>query len=182
MIRNKTEDVIKFNNGDPGMDLLGHLVRTKYAREEPTKVTSSGTEKQSGGAASGQLRLAPEPLLSDSEIIGNAFIMFIAGHETTANATHFTAVHLAARPASQRAVQRDIDNIFDRDSNPASWKYEDCINPMSASMIGASLNETLRLIPAAGELPKRVNPERDGIVTINGQRHALPGNAHILDW
>ncbi|PNH40201.1 hypothetical protein VD0004_g6757 [Verticillium dahliae] len=180
MIRNKTEDVIKFNNGDPGMDLLGHLVRTKYAREEPTKVTSSGTEKQSGGAASGQLRLAPEPLLSDSEIIGNAFIMFIAGHETTANATHFTAVHLAARPASQRAVQRDIDNIFDRDSNPASWKYEDCINPMSASMIGASLNETLRLIPAAGELPKRVNPERDGIVTINGQRHALPGNAHIL--
>ncbi|KAM0287246.1 hypothetical protein ACHAQH_000560 [Verticillium albo-atrum] len=180
MIRNKTDDVIKLNNGDPGMDLLGHLVRTKYERERPGEVTSGDAEKQAGDFGVGHFKLSLEPLLSDSEIVGNAFIMLIAGHETTANATHFTAVHLAACPASQRRVQRDIDRILDRDSNPASWRYEDCINPMSESMVGASLAETLRLIPAAGELPKRVNPQRDGIVTIDGQRHALPSNAHIL--
>ncbi|RCI08228.1 hypothetical protein L249_6325 [Ophiocordyceps polyrhachis-furcata BCC 54312] len=128
-----------------GMDLMGHMVRTAYDGKGLTK----------------------------EEILGNAFIMFVAGHETTANVLHFTMVQLATRPATQRRLQRDIDRLVG-DVDPADWDYESLVNGMAASMIGACMNESLRMMPPATELPKEATANQDQPVTMDGQRYVVP--------
>ena len=89
-----------------GMDLMGQLLRSKVG---------DGTKKQAAnGSAAGQAKVPSmaEGNLTKDEILGNAFIMLVAGHETTANAMHFTLLQLAAHPAAQRQLQKDVDAIF----------------------------------------------------------------------
>lgn len=142
------------------MDIMGSLVATSYQ------------DNQDGGK-SGNIQL------DDSEIIGNAFIMFLAGHETTANVMHFTMLELANNPAAQRRLQQDIDAILGRDSDPASWNYEEKIAAMQGSMLGAVMNETLRVMPPVMEVPKKSTPTKPQSVTINGVKHTLPPNTYL---
>ncbi|KAI2638476.1 cytochrome P450 [Xylaria nigripes] len=155
-LQEKVQDVRR-GDKDIGMDIMGSLVATSYQDKE--------------------LRAKPGIQLDDSAIIGNAFIMFLAGHETTGNVLHFTLLHLANNPVTQRQLQHDIDTILGPDSDPATWDYEEKINAMQASMIGAVMNETLRLMPPVIEVPKKVVKEQS--VTINGARHTLPANTYI---
>ncbi|RDA95787.1 hypothetical protein CP533_5178 [Ophiocordyceps camponoti-saundersi (nom. inval.)] len=133
-----------------GMDLMGHMLRTAYDGKGLTK----------------------------AEILGNAFIMFVAGHETTANVLHFTMVQLATKPATQRRLQRDIDRLVG-DVDPADWDYETLVNGMAASMIGACMNESLRIMPPATELPKEATANQDQPVTMDGQRYLVPKGAIV---
>jgi cytochrome P450 len=156
-LHDKVKDV---QQGKPekGMDIMGMLVRTSYGDQ-----TSKGSKL---------------PSLLDSEIIGNAFIMIVAGHETTANIMHFTLLQLAINPAAQRLLQVDVDRIFG-DSEPESWDYEQSVNPLLASYVGACMNETLRMMPPAVDIPKKVNPTQDQEIVIDGERHILPREMHI---
>ncbi|KAK3493868.1 cytochrome P450 [Neurospora crassa] len=151
----KVQDIRAGVQEREGMNIMGQLVRSKY---DP-----SSSKKDDGATMK----------LEDSEIMGNAFIMTLAGHETTANVIHFTIVELAMHPEVQRRVQRDIDAIFGRDSDPETWDYEKSINALLASYIGAVINETLRLIPPVVVTPKRV-ADTDQWVQDGGQRHQMP--------
>ncbi|KAH7148802.1 cytochrome P450 [Dactylonectria macrodidyma] len=144
-----------------GMDLMGRLVRSSY-----------GAGQKSGEAVPKKGTLARE------EILGNAFIMLVAGHETTANAMHFILIELATNPASQRRLHKDIDEMFG-DTDPSTWDYDSLINPMLASMLGACLNETLRMMPAVVEIPKKVTPDQDQVIVMDGQKHVLPKRTMI---
>ncbi|KAK1974402.1 cytochrome P450 [Colletotrichum cereale] len=169
LMQDKIEDLRNGGGEDAGMDLMGQLVKSKY-----------GNGAADGGV-SGAVSKSKEskiPQLSKSEIAGNAFIMLVAGHETTANAMHFGLIEIACNPAVQRQLQKDIDGIFG-DKDPSTWNYESTVNPMLASMLGACMNETLRLTPAVVEIPKKVSPEGDGIISLDGEKHALPKGAHI---
>lgn len=70
MLEDKMDEARKGDRVEEGMDLMGQLARTAYR--------DSADEKA--------------PVLTRDEIIGNAFIMFVAGHETTANTLHFGMV------------------------------------------------------------------------------------------
>lgn len=144
-----------------GMDLMGQLVRSSYGKG------------QENGELSDKEKGLETGTLSRSDILGNAFIMLVAGHETTANALHFILIELANNPASQRRLQKDIDAILGN-KDPSSWDYESLINPMIASMLGACMNETLRLMPAVVEIPKKVTPNREQAFIVDGKRHVLP--------
>ncbi|KAI5462569.1 cytochrome P450 [Mariannaea sp. PMI_226] len=144
-----------------GMDFMGQLVRSSYKFEG--KMGKS---------------ILKEGGLSRDEILGNAFIILVAGHETTANAIHFILIELATNPASQRRLQHDIDEIVG-DTDPSTWDYESVINPMMASSLGACLNETLRLMPAVVEIPKKVTQDQDQAVTVDGQKHVFPKGTQI---
>ncbi|KAI1815583.1 cytochrome P450 [Poronia punctata] len=144
---------------DQGMDIMGSLVATSYQ------------DRQEGGKGKGGVRL------DDSEIIGNAFIMFLAGHETTANIIHFTLLQLANNPAAQRQLQRDIDTILGRDTDPSTWDYDEKINAMQGSMIGAVMNETLRVVPPVTEIPKKTTQAQT--ITVDGVKHTLPPETYI---
>ncbi|KAK3995136.1 cytochrome P450 [Cladorrhinum sp. PSN332] len=133
-----------------GMDIMGSLVQSKYGTQQKSK----------------------ESALTDDEIVGNAFIMFLAGHETTANVLHFALIELARNPAAQRRLQGDVDKLFG-DSDPNTWVYEQSINPMLGSHIGACINETLRLMPPVTNIPKAVSPSSDQTITVNGKTHVL---------
>ena len=142
---------------EPGLDIMGQLVHTKYA----SRGSKSGIK------------------LTDEEIIGNAFIMLVAGHETTANAMHFTLLQLATHPAAQRALQRDVDRILGEKTLPLTWVYESNIGPLLGSALGACLDEVLRLYPSVVLIPKMVTPDRDQPIMIDGNKHILPKGASI---
>ncbi|KAF3000488.1 hypothetical protein E8E14_003786 [Neopestalotiopsis sp. 37M] len=155
-VQDKIQDT-KEGKKDEGMNIMGMLVRTSYGDEsKDTKMAR----------------------LTDDEIIGNAFVMMVAGHETTANATHFALLQLAANPEVQRQVQQDVDSIFG-DSDSKTWDYDQCVNPLMASNVAACMNETLRVMPPGVEIPKRVSPGQDQVLLVDGEKHVLPAGMRI---
>ncbi|ORY68771.1 cytochrome P450 [Pseudomassariella vexata] len=152
-LHDKIDDVNQ-GNKEVGMDIMGQLVRTSYG------------EKAKGAT------------LTDSEIIGNAFVMLVAGHETTANIMNFTLLELANNPPVQRALQKDLDNLFG-DTDPQKWDYESCINPLMASLVAACMNETLRIVPPVVDIPKRVTPGQDQAIVRDGEKVVIPQDTFI---
>lgn len=144
-----------------GLDLLGSVMRGAGITEK----TLSGAEPQN-------------QQLSDSEILGNAFIFILAGHETTANAMHFALVLLALNPRSQRRVQQDIvDTVGDR---PVSqWDYDRDLQKLMAGMPAAVLYETLRMIPAVTGIPKRTPKDSAQPLNVNGHDYVIPADTLI---
>lgn len=116
--------------------------------------------------------------LSQTDILGNAFVMIIAGHETTANSVHFALMMLAMAPASQRRLQREVESIFEN-TPPEDWDYDICINKCLGGMIGAVLNEELRLMPPVTSIPKSVRKDQDQTIIIEGKKHVLPKGAFV---
>ncbi|KAI1105339.1 cytochrome P450 [Jackrogersella minutella] len=162
-LQEKIEDVKRGNHTEQGLDIMGSLVRTSYG------------ENPAGGSDKTGAQIAR---LSDSEIIGNAFVNIVAGHESTANILHFALVYLATNPVSQRRLQRDLDSILG-DAEPEAWDYDAKINALLGSMVGATINETLRLVPPVVDIPKKVSPTQDQPVTMDGVQYLLPRNAVI---
>ena len=170
LIDEKMDQLSRGEDPAPGMDIMGQLVRSTYS--EP-----SGT---AGPDAAGE-KLEAEGRLRKSDITGTAFIVLVAGHETTANALQFTLLELAAYPSAQRAVQRDIDRILGRDTDPGSWCYEEVIGPLLGSMLGACMFETLRKMPSVVEIPKCVEGGAAGgqAVTMDGESRVLSSGTKI---
>jgi cytochrome P450 len=152
---------VRCGEKDAGMDIMGSLVATSYQ------------DQQDKGKGKGGIKL------NDMEIIGNAFIMFLAGHETTANVMHFTMLQLANNPSTQRQLQQDIDAILGRDSDPATWNFDEKVAAMQGSMLGAVMNETLRILPPVVEIPKKVTPTQEQSLTMGGIRRTLPPNMYL---
>ncbi|KAL7909769.1 cytochrome P450 [Trichoderma velutinum] len=153
LLDEKIEDARKGEHTE-GMDLMGQLAKSCFGADNK------------------------DATLTREEIIGNAFIMFVAGHETTANAIHFTIIYLATHPEAQRKMQKDIDDILG-DKDPKDWDYDNLINPMTASMIGAAMYETLRLVPAVSEIPKKISPDTDESFVMDGTRYIIPKDTGI---
>lgn len=154
MLDDKTEDVRKGEHVE-GMDLMGHLVQSSFGKDKRLHSDQEAAK------------------LTKKEIVGNAFIMFLAGHETTANTLHFSILEMAINPECQRLLQRDIVELVGT-SDPGTWDYEKLVNPMMASMLGAVMNETLRVLPAVTSIPKQVSPHKDQVITKDGEKFVLP--------
>jgi cytochrome P450 len=65
-----------------GMDIMGSLVKTAYGEKSENQRSLNPAEKGVIGK---------EQVLSDSDILGNAFVMILAGYGTTANSIPFTS-------------------------------------------------------------------------------------------
>jgi cytochrome P450 len=151
-----------------GIDIMGSLVRSSYG------VSQSKDANSPGQAEKGEVG---KPTLSDSEIFGNAFVMIVAGHETTANSIHFSLMELAINPKSQRLLQKEVQTVFGN-APPETWDYESSINTLLGGMVGAVLNEQLRLMPPIIGIPKRVRKDADQDIFIDGKKHTLPAGAY----
>ncbi|KAG6039830.1 hypothetical protein E4U41_002033 [Claviceps citrina] len=149
-----------------GMDLMGALARGSFGFGR-------------GGLGDASERLGKAPAMTRDEILGNAFIMFVAGHESSANMIHLTLINLATNPAAQRRLQSDVDALVG-DTDCSRWDYEDLMGPMATSAIGACLNETLRIVPPGPAIPKQVSPHSDQVLNIDGRRCMLPKASLII--
>ncbi|OAA37186.1 cytochrome P450 3A7 [Metarhizium rileyi] len=163
MMNEKVDGLQNGTQAEEGMDFMGALIKGSYGPD------AKGTAEKLGKA----------PALSRDEILGNAFIMFVAGHETSANTIHFTLIHLATNPAAQRLIHKDIDELVGN-SDPSTWDYERLIGPMTCSAIAACMNETLRLIPPGSAIPKQVSPGCDQVINVDGVECLLPKGSLIM--
>lgn len=148
-----------------GMDIMGSLVRSSYGVADSTP---GQVEKGEAG----------KPVLSDTDIFGNAFVMIVAGHETTANSIHFSLMELAMAPGTQRLLQKEVQRIYE-DEPSEKWDYDANINELLGGMVGAVLNEQLRLMPPVIAIPKHVTRHSDQDIILEGKKHTLPAGAHI---
>jgi cytochrome P450 len=113
-----------------------------------------------------------------SDILGNAFVLMLAGHETTANALHFSLVYLAMHWSSQKRLQQDIDTIIH--GRPIEeWKYEEDFPKLFGAMPAAVMNETLRLLQPIINIPKTTAPGRPQSFAMNDEQYTIPGDTHI---
>ena len=98
--------------------------------------------------------------LTKQEVMANAFILIFAGHETSGGITHHSFLWLAIKLSVQAQLQADIDAIVDSDAW-STWTYENDLGRLSQSMVGAVINETLRLLPPIIDIPKIVRVTSD---------------------
>ncbi len=161
MFQQKKAAVLKGEEGD-SLDLMIALVK------------GAGIVKQSSLGDK-----PPVQALSDREILGNAFVFMLAGHETTANSVHFCLVLLAMNLAAQRHLQADLDEILH--GRPVSeCNYEEIIPKLFASMAGAVLNEELRLIPPVVSLPKCTPKDSPQALEVAGKACTVPANCYVV--
>lgn len=100
-------------------------------------------------------QVSKDAYLTKQEVIGNSWIVLFAGHESTGNTTHFALTFLAIALDSQAKLQFDIDKVLG--SRPIQeWTYESDMARLYQSMVGATMNETLRLCPPIIDIPKIV--------------------------
>lgn len=139
--------------GESTMDLIGQLIKAQEA----------GTTSKSQGAVD----------FNDSDVIGNLFMLSVAGHETVAGSIHYTLALLALHPQSQRSVQRELESIFQ--GRPVSeWDYDRDLPRLLNGYLAAVMNEELRLIAPTITIPKISSPKPQPLV-VNGKSVLLPG-------
>lgn len=119
----------------------------------------------------------PSAPLQDRDITGNAFIFLVAGHETTSLSILYTCLFLAINQPAQRRLQADIDKIL-KDKPINQCQYEKYYDQLSNRMVGAVINEQLRLLPPVILLPKVV-ATGDQTVTVDGRTIIVPNHTFI---
>ncbi|KAF9643013.1 cytochrome P450 [Thelephora ganbajun] len=89
-----------------------------------------------------------EQKLGEVELIGNMFMFYIAGHETSGHTLCFALNMLAVHQEEQEALYQHIQHILSDGRLPT---YEDIPR---LNRVTATLYETLRMFPAAPFIPK----------------------------
>jgi cytochrome P450 len=115
--------------------------------------------------------------LTKQEVISDSWIILFAGHETSANIAHLSLLFLAIELEKQAHLQRDIDSILG--GRPADeWSYEIDLGRLYNGMVGAVMNETLRLMPPIIDIPKIVRGAPQPL-TFDGKTVSVPTSTMI---
>ena len=170
MYENKRSEVKKGETRE-GMDLMGALVRG-------AGITADSLNDQGNGDPEKAAASLNKQLLTDDEILGNAFVFILAGHETAANTVHFSILFLAMHRSSQKHLQEDLDAILG-DKPISEWDYDNDMPKLFGSMCGAVMNEELRLIPPVIGIPKSTDPGRPQGLQMGGNRVTVPQNCVV---
>ncbi len=115
--------------------------------------------------------------MTKQEVIADSWIILFAGHETSANIAHLTLLFLAIELEKQAHVQRDIDSIVGSRLSE-DWTYETDLGRLWNSMVGATINETLRLMPPIIDVPKIVRSIPQPL-TFDGRTVSVPPSTMI---
>ena len=138
-------------------DLIGQLIK--------------GQEEGKNG------RLQSSTALTETEVMGNLFVFVLAGHETAANSIHFSLMLLALHPEVQREVQKELEKIF-QDRPISEWEYDQDLPCLLNGILGAVLNEELRLIAPTITVPK-ISCSVPQQLTVNGKDVTVPPNTMV---
>ena len=168
MFQTKKEELVA-GKSQEGFDFMGAMIGASLASEPRYESSRTQHDKASHSLS----------VLSDSEIIGNSFVLIVAGHETAANSIHFSLVYLALHPSSQQKLQADLDSIFGS-RLVSDWSYEHDFSHLFSGVCGAVLAEELRLIPPAINIPKCTNKNSPPVsLIVNGKTCHVPPDTYI---
>ena len=105
--------------------------------------------------------------LSDEDLRNEALTMFIAGHETTANAMSWLWATLSQKPEIREKIEQEVDHVLGRRTPEAA----DFTNLPYCQKV---FKEIMRLHPPVPILPRHV--EADDTLG----KYALKGNSDVL--
>ena len=72
----------------------------------------------------------------------------------------------------------ELDSIFG-DRDPSEWTYDQDLPRLFSGLVGAVMNEQLRLIPPVTMIPKSTAPDAPQQLTVDGEELTLPGGCNI---
>ncbi|XP_068595104.1 thromboxane-A synthase [Brachionichthys hirsutus] len=101
----------------------------------------------------------PQKKITEDEIVAQALLTLLAGHDTSSSALAFTCYLLAIHPECQRKVQEEVDDFFTRHESL------DYTNAQELKYLEMVVSESLRLYPPAFRFGRHI--DRDCVV--NGQ-------------
>ncbi len=87
--------------------------------------------------------------MSDEQIRDEVITIFLAGHETTANALAFTFYLLAKHPEAKERISREVETVFDK----GEINYEALSRLEYTTMV---IKESMRLFPPAWAITREV--------------------------
>ncbi|MEQ2191699.1 hypothetical protein XENOCAPTIV_001239 [Xenoophorus captivus] len=83
-------------------------------RRQQTQPSSSDQENESPHHQESPVRRPQRKMMTEDEIVGQAFVFLLAGYETSSNTLAFTCYLLALNPECQHKVQEEVDDFFTR--------------------------------------------------------------------
>ncbi|XP_017274474.1 thromboxane-A synthase isoform X2 [Kryptolebias marmoratus] len=97
--------------------------------------------------------------ITEDEIVGQAFVFFLAGYETTSSTLGFACYLLALHPECQSKVQEEVDDFFTRHD------FVDYTNVQELKYLDMAVCEALRIYPPGFRFNREVYHD----CVINGQ-------------
>ncbi|KAF8460536.1 cytochrome P450 [Kalaharituber pfeilii] len=114
--------------------------------------------------------------ITEADVMGNTFIIAIAGHETTAGTLAFAFALLAMNQDKQDWVLKNLDEALEGESeDPMNWDYNVVFPKLISPM--ALMYETLRLYSPVLAIPK--SPIGTAYVHYRGKRCLVPPNTIV---
>ena len=148
----------KFHKCFVAYNSFGHYMRTLISqRQGPSDSKTSTTDSDI------LTLLTQTPTLSPTDLLGNLFVLLLAGHETTAHSLHACLFLLALHPKTQQEAQEELDGILTKFDG--KWS-PDIMNALQSSVLAAVLYEQLRLLPSTINIPKITHTAQRLTVTI----------------
>ncbi|KAI3370802.1 hypothetical protein L3Q82_007338 [Scortum barcoo] len=104
-------------------------------------------------------RRPQKKMITEDEIVGQAFVFLLAGYETSSNTLAFTCYLLAIHPECQRKVQEEVDDFFTRHDSP------NYTNVQELKYLDMVISEALRLYPPGFRFARDIDKD----CVVNGQ-------------
>uniref|UniRef100_A0AAQ4QQQ3 Thromboxane-A synthase n=1 Tax=Gasterosteus aculeatus aculeatus TaxID=481459 RepID=A0AAQ4QQQ3_GASAC len=139
---------------------LEHFDSAAHAADQETQPSASGEQDDRlPPPQEPSSRRPPKKMITEDEIVGQAFVFLLAGYETSSNTLAFTCYLLAINPECQRKVQREVDEFFARHESP------DYTNVQELKYLDMVISETLRLYPPGFRFARDIDQD----CVLNGQ-------------
>jgi cytochrome P450 len=134
--------------------MLEKDVEYKSARAPGTLLTSLLRASVKEGPTQGDGR---KHAFTEDEVLGNVFIFFVAGHETSANALIYALITLAIRQDLQDKIMAEIDSVYEEahSAGRTELTYADDFEKLEYTF--GFMYEIFRLYPAVFYLVKKVS-------------------------
>uniref|UniRef100_A0A3P8NUU5 Thromboxane-A synthase n=1 Tax=Astatotilapia calliptera TaxID=8154 RepID=A0A3P8NUU5_ASTCA len=113
------------------------------------------------------VRRPQKKMMTEDEIVGQAFIFLLAGYETSSSTLAFTCYLLALHPECQLKVQKEVDDFYTRHDSP------DYTNVQELKYLDMVICEALRLYPPGFRFAREIDHD----CVVNGQQ--LPKGAKL---
>ncbi|XP_055030178.2 thromboxane-A synthase isoform X1 [Misgurnus anguillicaudatus] len=148
-----------------------HFDVVNHADEQacPEQETASGQENSQSSGHESAKRVQQKRMMTEDEIVGQAFIFLLAGYETSSNTLGFVCYLLAIHGDCQDRVQQEVDEFFTR------HETADYTNIQELKYVDMVICEALRLYPPAFRYAREI--EQDCV--INGQLLPKGGSLEI---
>ncbi|KAJ7484042.1 cytochrome P450 [Mycena galericulata] len=165
--------------------MRGMLERTKVRldkgeaapEDDLLTVLVSAERDGGGGGGGGKDTEKGGRRMRAEEVLGNAFIMLFAGHETSANTLHYALILLALHPPVQARVLAEVDALHARAGAEGRGELEYERDFAGVRWIFAVMNETLRVYPPTGMTNKWT--AADAPIAFGGRTYVVPAGTRV---